>query len=151
MIYLNSIPAKSAAWLYCTSGAFTSHAQGVFKCTVGKKLSGGVSHQGEALHLECWSPGLQPRIPPWCLPSHGREQGVSPLPGSRRLRAAAGLCVGGGSAAGAQTHVEINWHLRDRELHVTHIKWCSHSRVSWEIHNKSRRILFVFVTTNCRM
>ncbi len=82
------------------------------KCTEISSPSGAESHRGEAHRLECWSPGLRPRIPPWCRPSHRRRRReVCPLPGSLRPRAAAGLCVGGGSAAGAQTHVEINSHL----------------------------------------
>lgn len=73
------------------------------------------SHRGGAHYLECWSPALQQRIPPWCLlyRRRGRRE-VGPPPGTRRPRAAAGLCVGGGSAAGAQTHVEINSHLQFR-------------------------------------
>lgn len=89
-----------------------------YNCT---EMSGAGSHRGEAHRLECWSPGLQPRIPPWCRPSRRRgRREVCPLPGSLRPRAAAGLCVCGGSAAGAHTHVEINSHLSDTENFYLH-------------------------------
>lgn len=78
------------------------------------------SYRGGARPLECWSPGLRLMIPPWCLPSDWRgRRAVCPLPGSQRPRAVAGLCAGGGSAAGAQTHVEINSHLGHRVTHLT--------------------------------
>lgn len=89
-----------------------------YNCT---EMSGAGSHRGEAHRLECWSPGLQPRIPPWCRPSRRRgRREVCPLPRSLRPRAAAGLCVCGGSAAGAHTHVEINSHLSDTENFYLH-------------------------------
>lgn len=64
------------------------------------------SHPVQVHGPECWSPEFQPRAPPWRPPSpRTGKWAFCPL------RAAADLCVGGGSAAWAHIHVRINSHL----------------------------------------